>query len=159
MRRTGTERELDEIRDELRESGYLRAKRGKQAKQQVLKPHTFTSSDGFTILVGRNNKQNDRLTLRDCEKTDLWFHTKDIPGSHVIVVTGGETPPDSTITEAAELAAYHSKARDSSKVPVDYTLVKNVSKPGGAKPGMVIYVKQTTVFVTPERREESGVRD
>ena len=122
---------------------------------------TFVSDDGFTILVGRNNVQNDRLTLKTARGSDVWFHTKNIPGSHVIVVTGGETPPDRTLEQAAVLAAFHSKAAQSVQVPVDYTEVRNVKKPAGAKPGMVIYENNRTAYVTPDaalvqrlRREE-----
>jgi predicted ribosome quality control (RQC) complex YloA/Tae2 family protein len=147
--RAETERELSQIREELTEQGYLRKPKGKQAKQSALPPLEFTSSDGFTILVGRNNRQNDRLTLKTAAKTDLWLHTKDIHGSHVIIVSGGREITETAILEAARLAAYHSKARHSTNVPVDYTLVRHVSKPAGAKPGMVIYVNNRTVYVDP----------
>ena len=101
-------------------------------------------------MVGRNNTQNDKLTLKTAAKNDIWLHTKNIHGAHAIIVTNGLQPDEQTIKEAAQIAAYHSKARESSQVPVDYTLVKNVSKPSGAKPGMVIYVKNRTIYVTPE---------
>ena len=100
--------------------------------------------------MGRNNRQNDLLTLKTASKTDLWFHTKDIHGSHVILKTDGRQPGEKALLEAARLAAYHSKARESSNVPVDYTLVKYVSKPAGAKPGMVIYVNNKTLYVDPD---------
>jgi predicted ribosome quality control (RQC) complex YloA/Tae2 family protein len=109
----------------------------------------FVTPDGFTVLVGKNNKQNDLLTMKIAKNSDLWFHTKDIHGSHVIISCEGKTPSQQTIIEAARLAAYHSKARQSSSVPVDYTLVKHVSKPNGANPGMVIYVNNKTVYVEP----------
>ncbi len=143
--------ELNEIKNELAEEGYLPKTNSKQKKQQKkAEPLRYLSSNGFEILVGRNNKQNDALTIRMAYSTDLWFHTKMIPGSHVIVRTqGGKTVPDSTILEAAQLAAYHSKAQNSSKVPVDYTPVKNVKKPHGAKPGMVIYDHYQTLYVEP----------
>lgn len=149
LSRATSEQELSEIRTELMEQGYLKQPKGKQKKTSALPPVKFTSSTGFTILVGRNNKQNDKLTLKTASKTDLWLHTKDIHGTHTIVVTEGKEIDDTTLLEAAQITAYHSKAKNSSQVPVDYTLVKNVSKPAGAKPGMVIYVKNKTIYVTP----------
>ena len=149
VNRSDSERELSQIREELTEQGYLRQPRGKQQKLQKLPPKEYTTSDGFTVLVGRNNRQNDLLTLKTASKTDLWFHTKDIHGSHVILKTDGRQPGEKALLEAARLAAYHSKARESSNVPVDYTLVKYVSKPTGAKPGMVIYVNNKTLYVDP----------
>ena len=113
-------------------------------------PLEFETSDGFRVLVGRNNKQNDQLTLKTASKSDYWFHTKNIPGSHTIVLTNGKEITDTAILEAAQLCAYHSKAKDSAQVPVDYTTVKNVSKPASAKPGKVIYVNYNTVYVTPK---------
>ena len=107
----------------------------------------LTRSDGFTILVGKNNKQNDYLTLRIADPEDIWMHTKNIPGSHVIVIYKGEDFPNTTLTEAAELAAYYSKAQDTPLVPVDYTEKRNVKKPNGAKPGMVIYETNKTAYV------------
>lgn len=144
--------ELDDIKIELEQEGYLKAQKGKkQKKQTVSSPYKYISSDGYEILVGRNNRQNDELTIRKAYSTDIWFHTKQIPGSHTIVRTRGEERvPDTTITEAAKLAAYHSKAKNSSQVPVDYTTVKNVKKPNGAKPGMVIYDNYNTLYVLPE---------
>ncbi len=147
--RAETERELSQIREELTEQGYLRAPKGRQPKQSALPPMSFESSDGFRIYVGRNNRQNDLLTLKTAAKTDIWLHTKEIHGSHVIISAEGRQVSDTAIIEAARLAAYHSKARTSSNVPVDYTLVKHVSKPSGAKPGMVIYVNNRTVYVDP----------
>lgn len=145
--------ELAEIRDELADSGYLPKIKSKMKKHQKKSaPLKFLSKDGYEILVGRNNKQNDELTIRMAYSTDLWFHTKIIPGSHTIVRTNGEgTAPDTTIAEAAKIAAYYSKAQNSSKVPVDYTQVKNVKKPNGAKPGMVIYDHYRTLYVDPEK--------
>ncbi|MDR1559673.1 MAG: NFACT RNA binding domain-containing protein [Clostridiales bacterium] len=110
----------------------------------------FISSDGFDIYVGKNNKQNDELTLRFAASDDIWLHTKEIPGSHVIIKSRGADVSDAALREAALLAAYYSKARQSSQVPVDYTLKKNVKKPNGAKPGMVIYVSNKTIYITPE---------
>lgn len=149
--RAGTERELAQIREELEEQGYLRKPKGKRQKQAALPFLEFESSDGYKILVGRNNLQNDKLTLKTAAKTDIWLHTKDIHGSHVIIRTEGNQVSDKAIEEAARLAAYHSKARGGGKVPVDYTLVKHVSKPNGAKPGMVIYVNYKTVYVEPQQ--------
>ncbi|MGI6686103.1 MAG: Rqc2 family fibronectin-binding protein [Bacillota bacterium] len=149
--------DLEEIRSELVEASYLKEKSAKgksqpkkKGKEPIPEPLTFHSQDGYTILVGKNNKQNDLLTLKTAKKDDLWLHTKNIPGSHVIVRRKpGHEIPFSTIEEAASLAAYYSKARASSKVPVDYTLVSQVKKPNGAKPGMVIYFEQKTLYVTP----------
>ena len=118
-------------------------------KEATLPPLEYKSKSGFTILVGRNNRQNDKLTLKQADKNDLWFHTKEIPGSHTIIVTNGQTPDDDAILYAASLAAYHSKARNAGKVPVDYTKIRYVSKPQGSKPGMVIYVNQKTLYVEP----------
>ena len=147
------ENDIAEFRSELVESAYLKAKRVKKSnKVKKPKPLHFVSVDGFDIYVGKNNVQNDQLTLRTARNHDLWFHTKDIPGSHVIIVTGRQDVPETTIMEAAMLAAYYSKAKTSSNVPVDYAERKNVRKPNGAKPGMVIYDNNKTVYVTPEKR-------
>lgn len=149
--RAESERELMEIRDELRESGYLARQKGAPPrKKDQLPPRQFISSDGFSILAGRNNRQNDLLTLKYANKGDLWLHTQKIPGSHVIVECKGQMPPDRTITEAAEIAAYYSRARESRQVPVDYARVRNVKKPPGAKPGMVTYTEFKTAFVAPD---------
>ena len=111
----------------------------------------FISSDGFDIYVGKNNTQNDYLTLRYANSGDIWFHTKNIHGSHTVIKLGiDKDVPKTTMMEAAQLAAYYSKARESSQVPVDYTQIKNVKKPNGAKPGKVIYDNYTTVYVTPK---------
>ena len=157
LEKAETPAELAEIRDELADGGYVAKTPAKVKKQQKKSaPLSFTSSDGFEILVGRNNKQNDELTIRMAYSTDLWFHTKVIPGSHTIIRTqGGKDVPDSTILEAAQIAAYYSKAQNSSKVPVDYTVVKNVKKPNGAKPGMVIYDHYNTLYVDPKCPEIS----
>ena len=148
--------ELDEIRAELVEEGYLPKKfeKGKKkgGKTQTKAPEImeFTSADGFKMLVGKNNRQNDYLTMKMAYSTDIWLHTKAIAGSHVIIRTeGGKDVPDSTILEAAALAAYYSRGRAGENVAVDYTAVKNVRKPRGAKPGMVIYDGYNTVYVTP----------
>ncbi len=150
LSRAETEQDLQEIRGELAEQGYVRIPRGKRQKEPAVgAPLKFTTSDGFTVLVGRNNRQNDRLTMKQANNNDIWFHTKNIPGSHTILVTEGREPTPAAMEEAAVLAASHSRAKDSAQVPVDYTQVRNVSKPQGAKPGMVIYVKYRTIFVDP----------
>ncbi len=150
LSRAGSVRELTELRQELADGGYLRLQKGKQKPPAPLGPMAFVSDDGFPILVGRNNVQNDRLTLRTARGGDLWLHTKNIPGSHVIVVTEGRTPPARTIEQAAILAALHSRAADSAQVPVDYTQVRHVRKPAGARPGMVIYDTNQTAYVSPD---------
>ena len=147
-----TEQDLGEIRTELAEQGYIK-KQQKNAKNKpdpIGKPLKFTTEDGFTILVGRNNKQNDKLTLKDARNSDYWFHTKNIHGSHVILVTEGREPTEEAMFEACKLAAKHSKAKESSQIPVDYCLVKHVSKPQGSKPGMVIYVNYKTAYVNSD---------
>ncbi len=147
-----TPAELSEIKDELADGGYVPKVKSKLKKyQKKTEPMKFTSSDGFEILVGRNNKQNDELTIKMAYSTDIWLHTKNIPGSHTIIRTlGGKEVPDRTIVEAAQIAAFYSRAQNSSKVPVDYTAVKNVKKPNGAKPGMVIYDHYNTIYVEPK---------
>ncbi|WP_018589811.1 Rqc2 family fibronectin-binding protein [Terrisporobacter glycolicus] len=144
--------ELADIKDELIKLGYAKAPYRYKAKKDInltTKPNQFTSSDGFTILVGKNNKQNDYLTLRIADPEDIWMHTKNIPGSHVIVKCAGKKISDETLYEAAMLAAFYSKGRMSSQVPVDYTMKKHVKKPSGSKPGMVIYETNSTIYVTP----------
>ena len=142
--------ELMDIRDELSKVGYLRAKNNsKKETKLTTKPHEFISSNGFKILVGKNNKQNDHLTLKVASNDDIWMHTKNIPGSHVIIKSEGKDVPDETIFEGAMLAAFFSKSKMSSQVPVDYTKKKNVKKPHGSKPGMVIYETNSTIYVTP----------
>ncbi|MBQ3427353.1 MAG: NFACT family protein [Clostridia bacterium] len=145
--------DISAIRAELMREGYVeqRRKETKQRKKETSKPMHFISSDGFDIYVGRNNTQNDQLTLRFANNSDWWFHTKDIHGSHTIIKLGTDKEvPRRTMLEAAQLAAYYSKARESAQVPVDYTRIKNVKKPNGAKPGMVIYEGYNTVYVSPE---------
>ncbi len=143
--------ELSEIRRELSEQGYIRGGRqtGKPDKK-LSEPLKYISCDGYEILVGRNNKQNDMLTLKTAKASDIWLHVKDIAGSHVIIRTNGSQLSEETIFEAAQLAAYHSKGRESSNVPVDYTAVKYVKKPAGAKPGMVIFTNNKTLYITPD---------
>lgn len=146
-------KDLVDIRLELQEGGYLRdhdhqKKNKKQRRQKVSKPDRYTASDGTKISIGKNNLQNDQLTLHSAKRTDIWLHVKDMPGSHVIIHDAD--PSEATILEAAQLAAYFSKGRDSSNVPVDYVPVKRIHKPNGAKPGYVIFTGQKTVYVTPE---------
>jgi len=145
------ESDIADIRDELAETGFIK-KRSSNSKKRAKKskPIKYISSDGYDMYVGKNNKQNDELTLRFAASNDIWFHTKNIPGSHVIVKSKEATVSDIAIKEAALIAAYYSKARQSSQVPVDYTSRKNVKKPSGAKPGMVIYDNYNTVYVTPQ---------
>ncbi|GKU82413.1 NFACT family protein [Niallia sp. NCCP-28] len=144
-------KDIQEIREELIEEGYLRERQKKQTKkQQNIRPvlDQYIASDTTEILVGKNNKQNDYLTNKVAARDEIWLHTKDIPGSHVVIRS--KEPSEETIIEAAKLAAYFSKAKQSSSVPVDYTLVRHVKKPSGAKPGFVIYDNQQTVYVTPD---------
>ncbi|MDR1913294.1 MAG: NFACT family protein [Clostridiales bacterium] len=148
------ESDIADIREELIESGFLKKNRGlnpggSNSKSRKSKPLKYVSSDGFDIYVGKNNKQNDELTLRVAEPEDMWLHTKSIPGSHVIIRANGRAVSDTAITEAAILAAFFSKGKNSSQVPVDYTLKRYVKKPNGARPGMVIYENNKTAFITP----------
>ena len=149
LTRTNGEDEVNELRMELAEQGYIRASKLKGKPPKSHPPLEFKSPEGFTILVGRNNKQNDMLTTKLAEKTDIWLHTKNITGSHVIIRANGQEVPDDTIIYAARLAAFHSKAKNSSQVPVDYVPVKFVKKPSGSKPGMVIFTNNRTLYVTP----------
>lgn len=153
------ELELEEIRNELAEQGYIKSRRisGKK-KAKASKPMRFISSGGFEIYVGKNNVQNDFLTLKFAVNQDMWLHTKDIPGSHVIIKTEGKEVDDATLLEAANLAAFYSKGRMSSKVPVDYTRRKNVKKPNGAKPGMVIYENNSTIYITPDENQINSMQ-
>ncbi|WP_186429994.1 NFACT family protein [Clostridium sp. BSD9I1] len=141
---------IDEIKNELMETGYIKFKKDSKKKDKKSKPMHFISSDGIDIYVGKNNIQNDFLTLKFADKNDLWLHTKEIPGSHVIIKHKGNLP-ETTLDEAANLAAYYSKAKDSSKVAIDYTEARHVHKPNGAKPGMVIYYTNKTIYITPEK--------
>ena len=152
--RAVTDDELQEIRFELSQAGYLKKGRDQRTDKNVkpLQPLKFKSKDGFDIWVGRNNLQNDRLTLKTAKGDDLWFHTKDIPGAHVIVFANGKAVPDSTILEAAQIAAANSKARGATRIPVDYTKVRFVKKPSGAKPGMVIFTNNKTLLVDADAK-------
>ena len=144
-----TEQDFIDIRNELRDAGFLR-KQGKKEIKRAAKPRGFRTTSGFRVLVGRNNRENDQLICKEADHRDLWFHTQKIHGSHVILCTEGREVDDDTIVEVAKLAAYYSQARESGNVPVDYTMVKNVKKPAGARPGMVIYKTCRTVNVTPD---------
>lgn len=151
LKRAETEKDVAEIRTELVQGGYVRdTDRKKQMKVKPTAPVEFTSSEGYTILVGRNNRQNDELTLKQSAKSDLWLHVQKLHGSHVIIRCEGRTPGDDTVTEAAGLAAWYSEARQSQNVPVDVTPVKQIKKPVGGKPGMVIYHEYRTVYVNPK---------
>lgn len=158
LTRAESENDIIQLRLELREQGYIKSGVSKAKPPKALPPIEYRSSDGFTILVGRNNCQNDKLSLKFAEKSDLWLHTQTITGSHVIVVTEGETPPDRTIEEAAIIAAVNSRGRNSDLVPVDYCLAKFVRKPAGAKPGKVIFTNYKTAFVKPNAELENKLR-
>lgn len=149
--------EIEEIKNELMETGYLKFRKSSQKKKSKSKPLHFISSDGIDIYVGKNNLQNDYLSLKFAHKNYMWMHTKDIPGSHVIVCSNDV--PDNTLEEAAILAAFYSKAKTSSKVPVDYTLVKNLKKPNGAKPGMVIYHTNYTMYTEPKEFSNLNLKE
>lgn len=141
--------DIEEIREELAEQGFMKMRASKRRKKPTKPaPEEFMSSTGIRISVGKNNKQNDYLTFKIARKAEIWLHTKDIPGSHVVI--HDSDPDEQTLREAATLSAYFSKARDSSSVPVDYTEIRQVKKPSGAKPGFVIYFEQKTIYVTPD---------
>ncbi len=150
--------DADEIIEELTQRNIIKKKK-KRSKQTVEShPYHYKTNDGFDIFIGKNDKQNDRLTLRYAGKEDIWFHTKDIPGSHVILKTNHGTYSDESLMTAAKLAAYYSKARSSSNVPVDYTSVKYVKKPSGSPLGKVIYTDNNTIYVTPNENIFSEIR-
>ena len=159
LSRAETDSEITAIKEELVQTGFLKCKTAvKEKSVKTLKPLEFESAQGFRILVGRNNVMNDRLTLKTASNRDLWFHVKDGAGSHVIVKYDGREFTDALIREAAMLAAHNSKAKASSNVAVDYTVVKNVKKPNGAKPGMVIYDNYKTEYVTPNTAELERIK-
>ena len=154
--------ELQDIKDELIRLGYSKSSGKLKSKKETAlttKPHEFISSEGFKILVGKNNKQNDYLTLRIADPDDIWMHTKNIPGSHVIIKCAGKDISEQTIYEGAMLAAYFSKSKMSSQVPVDYTKKKHVKKPSGSKPGMVIYETNSTMYVTPTEEMVASLKN
>jgi predicted ribosome quality control (RQC) complex YloA/Tae2 family protein len=144
---------LELIKEELISEGYIKSKGFKKPKKLISKPHEFKSDSGFIISVGKNNKENDMLTFKKSSNSDIWLHVKDIPGSHVIISTKGKDVDDETLLLAGQLAAYYSKSRLSSNVPVDYTEVRHVKKPSGAKPGFVNYFHQHTLYVTPDEEK------
>lgn len=158
LTRANSENDIIQLRLELREQGYVKSAGGKTKPPKALPPVEYRSGDGFTILVGRNNCQNDQLSLKFAEKNDLWLHTQSITGSHVIIVSQGQEIPDKTIEEAAVIAACNSRGRDSSLVPVDYCLARYVKKPVGAKPGKVIFTNYKTAFVKPDIELEKQLR-
>ena len=153
LSRARTEDEVLMLREELAEQGYIKRSRQKNQKSVKLSPKEYVSTDGFRILCGRNNLQNDKLTFKDSRKNDIWLHTQKIHGSHTVIVTEGREVPSSTIEQAAIIAAYNSKGRDSSLVPVDYTEIRNVKKPSGAAPGKAVYEHYKTAYVRPAQFE------
>ncbi len=150
LERADSEAALEEIRQELASGGYVKADSGKnRMKAKRLAPMHFVSTNGFDIYVGRNNRQNDELTFRSARKDNLWLHAQKVHGSHVIIACAGQPVPDDTVTQAAQLAAYYAESKGSQNFPVDVTPVKQVKKPAGGKPGMVIYHTYRTVIVNP----------
>ncbi|MFC3040274.1 NFACT family protein [Virgibacillus xinjiangensis] len=152
--------DIDEIREELREEGYLKRQRTRSKNKNKPKkpvPEKYQATDGTPILVGKNNKQNEYVTTKVAHRDDIWLHTKDIPGSHVIIRS--DDPSEETLLEAAEIAAYFSKSQASSSVPVDYTRVRHVKKPNGAKPGFVTYDNQKTLYVTPQEKTIQSLKE
>ena len=147
--------DITEIREELSDAGYIKQQQSRKRQKPKNEFKEFISNEGYKILVGKNNRQNDYLTTVLANKGDMWFHTKNIPGSHVIVFCDGNELSDQTVLQAATLAALNSKAADSAQVPVDYTPVKFVKKPNGAKPGMVIYTTNKTVYINPKGDAEN----
>ena len=152
LSRSTLEREFGEIKDELISQGFIKPKKSgkKQMKKQALPPLEFKTSQGLTVLVGRNNIQNDKLTFKTGRRGDMWLHAQKCPGSHVLLLAEGKEIPDDAIVEAAEIAAYYSSAKDGTVVTVDYTDVKNIKKPNGAKPGFVVYYTYYSVNVKPK---------
>ncbi len=159
LSRAETDSEITEIKNELSSQGYIKKQDGKKNSQKSLKPMKFKTRDGFSVSVGRNNLMNDRLTLKTAKNYDTWFHVQDAAGSHVICETSGSEITDGAVHDCAVIAAYFSKARESSNVAVDYTLVRNVKKPNGAKPGFVIYETYKTEFATPTIEEVERLKD
>jgi predicted ribosome quality control (RQC) complex YloA/Tae2 family protein len=151
---------MDAIREELTETGYLRGKKESQVKSNKKKgkasPFRYLTDDGFVVLAGRNNKENDDITFKQSQRNDLWFHTKDIHGAHVVLKVEGKEPSESAIRQAAAIAAFHSKGNASDKVPVDYTRIRYVKKPQGSKPGKCIYTEQKTLYVSPSIPQSTG---
>lgn len=154
---TARDQDILDIREELQEEGYLKKQTRKKQKKKRPTPDKYIATDGTAIYVGRNNKQNEYVTQQIAHKNDTWLHTLDIPGSHVIIKH--DNPSETTLYEAAMIAAHFSKARGSSSVPVDYTLIKNVKKPSGGKPGFVTYTQQKTLYVTPDETKIRSLQD
>lgn len=153
IERAETERDLAEIRRELTDTGYIKKQKGSKPDKAKKRPYMrFVSSDGFEILIGRNNSQNDELTTKTARRTDVWLHTKSVHGSHVIISCEGLTPPEKTIEEAASLAVYFSQGREGGKTAVDYTMVRFVKKPSGALPGKVIYTDYNTIMAEADEK-------
>ena len=153
LTRAESESDILEIRAELHGSGYAsRMKNYSPKKMSAPKLMEFKSSGGYRILCGKNNHQNDYLTTRLASKSDYWFHVKNQPGSHVVMMTDGEEPGERDFTEAAMIAAYHSKVSEGQNVAVDYTLIRNIKKPSRSKPGFVTYLTNYTAFVTPDEK-------
>lgn len=151
--------DVDSIKEELAEQGFIKASTlRKQGKIKKAPPYRYRATEGTLILVGRNNLQNDQLTLKDSHREHIWLHAKDVPGSHVIIQASFPEIEEGTLIEAANIAAYHSRARQSSQVAIDFTEVKYVKKPRGAKPGMVIYEDFKTIYVTPDAQEVLALR-
>lgn len=159
LSRAETDAEITEIKEELSAGGYIKKSADKRKNKKSLNPMKFKTRDGFRVLVGRNNLMNDRLTMKTAKNYDTWFHVQDSAGSHVICETSGTEITDEAIHDCAVIAAYFSKARESSNVAVDYTLVKNIKKPNGAKFGFVVYDPYKTEFATPTLEEVEGLRD
>ena len=157
LSRAETDSEITEIKSELSQQGYIRKSNDKKQRHKALLPMHFVTCDGFDVYIGRNNIMNDRLTMKTAKNYDTWFHVQGAAGSHVICETSGKVITDEAIHDCAVLAAYYSKARESSNVPVDYTLVKNIRKPNGAKPGFVVYDTYKTEFATPTREEAESL--
>ncbi len=159
LSRADTDSEISLIRQELAQGGYIKNIKGKKQKPpKELPPIEFHSSDGFRVLVGRNNAQNEKLSLKTAGKNDMWLHTQKIPGSHVVIFGDGREISDTAIEDAAVIAAYYSKARESTLVPVDYTRVKALKKPNGGKTGMVIYHEYYTIIVNPDKEKVESLR-
>ena len=152
------ENDLTQIREELSEYGYIKRKgpTGKKKTKTSSVPLHYVSSDGFDMYVGKNNYQNEELSFKFASGSDWWFHAKGMPGSHVIVKSNGQELPDTTFEEAGRLAAFYSKGRQAPKVEIDYTLKKNLRKPGGAKPGFVVYYTNYSLMAEPDI---SGIRE
>lgn len=159
LSRAETDSEITEIKEELSMQGYIKSTVAKKKISKSLKPLEFKTTDGFTVFVGRNNIMNDKLTLKTAKNYDTWFHVQDTAGSHVICETSGNEITDTAIHDCSVIAAYYSKARESSNVAVDYTLVKNIKKPKGAKPGFVIYDPYKTEYVTPTLEEMERLKN